>query len=95
MSTTKPRKKYDLEFKKRAVRISYKSERTIQSVADSLGIHVQLLYRWRQQFTPEGEKTQLSEAQDEATMLRKRIAELEEENYILKKATAFFAKHQK
>lgn len=95
MSSTKPRKKYDLEFKKRAVRLSYTSERTIQSVADSLGINVQLLYRWRKQFTPDGEKTQLSEAQDEAAMLRKRIAELEEENYILKKATAFFAKHQK
>lgn len=95
MSSTKPRKKYDLEFKKRAVRLSYSSERTIQSVADSLGIDVQLLYRWRKQFTPDGEKTQLSQAHDEATMLRKRIAELEEENYILKKATAFFAKHQK
>lgn len=44
MSSTKLRKKYDLEFKKRAVRLSYSSERTIQSVADSLGINVQLLY---------------------------------------------------
>lgn len=95
MSSTRTRKKYDVEFKKRAVRLSHSSERTLQEVADSLGIHVQLLYRWRQQYTPEGEKTKLAEAQDEASVLRQRIAELEEENYILKKATAFFAKHQK
>lgn len=95
MSSTRTRKKYDVEFKKRAVRLSHSSERTLQEVADSLGIHVQLLYCWRQQYTPEGEKTKLAEAQDEASVLRQRIAELEEENYILKKATAFFAKHQK
>ena len=94
MSSAKRRKQYDKEFKKRAVQLSYSSERSIQSVADSLGIHVQMLYRWRRQFTPDGEKTQLSEAQDEVSKLRKRIADLEEENYILKKATAFFAKHQ-
>lgn len=95
MSSIKTRKKYDIEFKKRAVRLSHSSERTIQEVADNLGIHVQLLYNWRRQYTPEGEKTKLADAQDEASILRQRIAELEEENYILKKATAFFAKHQK
>lgn len=95
MSSIKTRKKYDIEFKKRAAFLSHSSERTIQEVADNLGIHVQLLYNWRRQYTPEGEKTKLADAQDEASILRQRIAELEEENYILKKARAFFAKHQK
>lgn len=95
MASTNSRKKYDLEFKKRAVRLSYSSEQTIRSVAESLGISVQLLYRWRQQLTPEGEKTKLAEAQEAAKLLRQRIAELEEENYILQKVTDFFGKHQK
>jgi transposase-like protein len=34
---------------------------------------------------PDGDKTQLAEQQDELSELRKRVAELEEENYILKK----------
>lgn len=95
MSSIKTRRKYDEEFKRQAVRLSHSSERSVKEVADSLGIRVQLLYRWRQRYTPEGEKTKLAEAHDEANLLRRRIAELEEENYILKKATAFFAKHQK
>jgi transposase-like protein len=60
-----------------------------------------MLYRWRRLYTPDGEKTQFSEAQDENSALRQRITELEEENYILypqgyrQKAKAFFAKNQK
>jgi transposase len=76
------RKKYDEEFKKRTVRMSYSSERSVAAVAASLGV-------------TSGDKTQLAEQQDELSELRKRVAELEEENYILKKASAFFAKHQK
>ena len=95
MSSKKQRTRYDEEFKKRAVRLSNTSERTVKEVADSLGVNVQMPYRWRRLYTPDGEKTQFSESQDDNKALRQRIAELEEENYILKKATAFFAKHQK
>jgi transposase len=93
MSST--RKKYDEEFKQRAVRMSYSSERPVTAVADSLGITSNMIYRWRRKYTPDGEKTQLAQQQDELSELRKRIAELEEENYILKKASAFFAKNQR
>ena len=89
------RKKYDEEFKKRAVRMSYSSERPVTAVAESLGVTSNMIYRWRKKYTPEGEKTQLAQQQDELSNLRKRIAELKEENYILKKASAFFAKNQK
>lgn len=93
MSST--RKKYDEEFKQRAVRMSYSSERPVTAVADSFGITSNMIYRWRRKYTPDGEKTQLAQQQDELSELRKRIAELEEENYILKKASAFFAKNQR
>lgn len=93
MSNT--RKKYDEDFKKRAVRMSYSSERSVTAVAESLGVTSNMIYRWRKKYTPEGEKTHLTQQQDELSELRKRVAELEEENYILKKASAFFAKNQR
>ena len=89
------RRKYDEEFKKRAVRMSFSSERTVTQVAESLGISSNMLYRWRKKYTPDGEKTEMAQQQDEMRQLRLRNAELEEENYILKKAAAFFAQHQK
>ena len=89
------RRKYDEEFKKRAVRLSYTSERPVTEVAESLGITTNMIYRGRQKYTPDGDKTQMAEQQDELSKLHSRVAELEEENYILKKATAFFAKNQK
>lgn len=92
---SKKRRKYDEEFKKRAVRMSYTSERPVTEVAESLGITTNMIYRWRQKYTPDGDKTQMAEQQDELSKLHSRVAELEEENYILKKATAFFAKNQK
>jgi len=91
----KERRKYDEEFKKRAVRLSHSSERTITEVAESLGINTNMLHRWRQKYTPDGDKSKMAQQQDDLSQLRSRIAELEEENFILKKASAFFAKNQK
>lgn len=89
------RKKYDEDFKRRAVQLSYSSERTVKETAESLGIHVGILNRWRRQYTPAGEQTQLSAQEDENRQLRIRIAELENEVDLLKKASAYFAKHQR
>lgn len=75
--------------------MSFSSERLVTAVAESLGVTSNMIYRWRKKYMPNGDKTQLAEQQDEFSELRKRVAELEEENYILKKASAFFAKHQK
>ncbi len=91
----KNRRKYDEEFKKRAVRMSYSSERPVTEVAKSLGITSNMIYLWRKKYTPEGDKTKMAQQQDDMSVLQSRIAELEEENYILKKASAFFAKNQK
>mgnify|MGYP000979108197 FL=1 len=91
----KDRRQYDEEFKKRAVQLSYNPDRTVQSVVDSLGISQSMLYRWRQKYSEQGEKTEKTVQTEEVRLLRKRIAELEEENEILKKASAYFAKHQR
>jgi transposase len=91
----KDRRQYDEEFKKRAVQLSYNPERTVQSVVDSLGISHSMIYRWRKKYSATGEKTAEAVQTEAERLLRKRIAELEEENEILKKASAYFAKHQR
>ena len=88
------RRKYDEEFKKRVVRMSYSSERPVTEVAKSLGITSNMIYIWRKKHTPEGDKTKMAQQQDDMSALQSRIAELEEENYILKKASAFVC-HEK
>jgi len=92
---TGKRKEYDEEFKKRAVQLSYNPERTVQSVVESLGITHSMIYRWRKKYSETGEKTAEAVQIEDLRQLRKRIAELEEENEILKKASAYFAKHQR
>ncbi len=89
------RRRYDEEFKKRAVRLSYGSERSVRAVAESLGVHENMLHRWRKIYTPDGDKNQMAQQHDELQIIRHRIAELEEENDILKKASAYFAKNQR
>lgn len=92
---TSKRKEYDEEFKKRAVQLSYNPERTVQSVVESLGITNSMIYRWRKKYSETGEKTAEAVQIEDLRQLRKRIAELEEENEILIKASAYFAKHQR
>lgn len=89
------KRRYDEEFKQRAVRLSYSADRSVKSVTEALGITSAMLYRWRKDYTPEGNKTEAAEQHDEMRALRARIAELEEENYIFKKTSAYFAKHQR
>jgi len=89
------RKRYDEEFKKRAVQLSYDPARTVQSVVDSLGISQSMLYRWRAKYTANGERSEEALINDEMRQLRRQIKEMEEEIEILKKASAYFAKHQR
>ena len=88
------RKIYPEEFKKDAVRLFMsRGERTAQAVADGLGVRANQLYRWHRKYGPDitGASTrQQNEVDVEA--LRRRVRRLEQENSILKKAAAFFAK---
>lgn len=88
------RQKYDEEFKKNAVRLSFASGRTIKEVADDLGINVSLLYRWRKRFTPAGEKTRFATLEEENRALKLELAEIKIERDMLKKAAAYFARGQ-
>ena len=89
------RRKYDKEFKKNAVKLSYASNKSVSEVADDLGISPGILFRWRKLYTPQGEKTQYATLEEEYRALKLENAELKIERDMLKKAAAYFAKQQK
>lgn len=90
------RKSYSNEFKANVVRMILEENRRKVDVGRELGIHPNTITKWikhheQQQSTPPEEKDLAAENR----ALLKKLAELEEENEILKKAAAYFAKNQK
>jgi len=85
------RTKYDDEFKKTAVQLSYASPKSVREVAEDLGIHENLLYRWRKYYTKTGDKTQVATLEEEVKQLRLENAKLKMREEMLRKATAYFA----
>jgi len=88
---TSIRRKYDEEFKKNAVKLSHASSKPVADIARDLGISDGMLYRWRQKYTAQGDKTQTASMEEELKGLRLRNAELAMEVDMLKKASAYFA----
>ena len=87
--------KYPVELKERAVRLVEESGRPIRHVADDLGIHPESLRTWVRKaeadVAPRASRVLPSEVEAELRALRKRNAELERSNQILKEATVLFA----
>ena len=92
------RKRFSREFKEEAVRLLQEGGRTYREVAQSLGIDHRMLYRWEKQLQKEGPDAFRGEgnrtsAEAELHMLREEVRRLKEEQEILKKAAAFFARN--
>jgi transposase len=95
----KQRRQFSKEFKVEALRL-LEGGRSVREVAESFDLRPQQLRRWRNQlqreaadaFRGNGKRTALEE---ENWQLKRRIRELEEEKTILKKASAYFARHQR
>lgn len=85
------RMKYDEDFKKNAVKLSYASNKSVSEVSKQLGISDGMLYRWRQKYTQDGDKTRQATLEQEIKALRLELAEARMEADMLKKATAYFA----
>jgi transposase len=85
------RRKFDEDFKKNAVKLSHASNKSIAEVAKDLGISDGMLYRWRQKYTPDGDKTRQASLEEENKALRLELAELRIQADMLKKATVYFA----
>ena len=102
-----PKKKqaapYTEAFRREAVRRSEQEGVTAVQIARELGIHVNQIYNWRNQFKRLSEKQFNSmngvnyskDESEEMRRLKRKVKELEEENDFLKKATAYFAKDKK
>jgi len=95
-------KTFTREFKLEAVRLMETSNRPASEIAMELGIRRNQLYKWREQLSQKGDaaftRTQgrpRKEEQSDITTLRQENARLKEENEILKKAAAYFARELK
>lgn len=82
-------KKYTREFQENAVRLATLPGKTITSVAIELGVPQWKLRNWIKESK---QKLERSSEIDELIRLQKEVKRLEEENLILKKAAAYFAK---
>ena len=94
-ATPKPkrrRRKHSEEFKREAVKLVIEEGLPITEAARNLGLHPNLLRKWKQHFESEFEDTSLTEDERmEIARLRTENRRLRMERDILKKATAFFA----
>ena len=79
------RRRFTAEYKSEAVKRLEESGRSLQAVADELGIHANQLRGWRNEQRAAGSAEALAR-------LRREVKRLEQENEILKRAAAFFAR---
>lgn len=87
---------YEIEFKKKIVRLHLEEGRSLKSLAKEYGVSHASISNWTCQFRNECQTNEEAKEEydymKENLVLRKKLAELEKENDFLKKAAAFFAK---
>ncbi len=100
MSRGQARREFTKEFKFEAVQLSRQPGMTVVKAANDLGIRENMLHRWRREQATDGDGAfrgngRLRPAEAELEQLRRENAELRMEREILKKAAAYFARHQR
>jgi transposase len=100
MSEGKTRRRYDRAFKEGAVRLVVEGGQTLAGTAKDLGISENMLQRWKKEYVEDREhafpgKGRMKPEDAEVYQLKRRVADLEQEREILKKALAIFSKHPK
>lgn len=97
----KPYTTYSKEFKLEAIRLMNETDRPATQIAMELGIRRNQLYKWNEHMTKKGDVPSAKrgrpkkEDQSELAILKQENKQLKEDNEILKKATAYFAREQK
>jgi transposase len=96
--TRRPRRRFDDEFKEQAVRLVLDQGKSVCGAARDLDLTESSLRTWVERARADRGKGKpgvlTSVERDELGRLRKEVRELRTEREILKKAAAFFAKHQ-
>jgi len=92
------RRKFSKEYKLEAVRLA--EQRGARAASESLGVDMSLLYNWKKALESEGAEAfrgngNRTVLEEENRQLRLEVRRLREEAEILKKASAYFAKHLK
>ena len=93
-----PRKKYTEAYKKDSVRLMMaRGSRTVGEIARELGLNESLLHKWYRRYSGEltGQAEISQHEREDIEKMRRRMRELEQENALLKKAAALFAKEMK
>ena len=91
------RRRYDKQFKLDALRLIQDSDRPVAEIARELGVHPNVLYKWRDQLLSDGDhafpgKGKLKPEDEELRRLRRELETVKEERDILKKALAVFSR---
>lgn len=87
------RRSYTTEFKLQAARQVLETDKTASEVSRDLGIGDNLLRRWCKEHEQLESQPKTDESkEDEIRRLRNELKSLKEDNDILKKAAAYFAK---
>ena len=94
MAQKRARRRFTREYKAQAVQRLIESGRPLADIAAELDVSPGQLSQWRNEQLAAGSAEALAQKADEAEMLRLRreVKRLEDENLILRKAAAFFAK---
>lgn len=87
------KRKFTFEFKKEAVALVTEQDYTVARAATSLGISSKTLHTWVTLARSQPDGVLSDDERTELKRLRKENKELRPEKEILKKASAFFAKH--
>jgi transposase len=100
MDERRRRRRFDKEFKYEAVQLITEGGETVASVARDLGIHENLLHKWKHQYLEEGAeafpgKGKLKHRDEEVRRLKRELAKVKQQRDILKKALAIFSKEPK
>lgn len=100
MTDSTKRRVFDQEFKRDAVKLIVEGGRRLRDVSRDLGIHENVLQRWKSQYLEDREhafpgKGHMKPHEEELLRLKKKVLDLEQEREILKKALAIFSKHPK
>ena len=93
-------KQYDSEFKMKAIRRLERTGESVAKVASDLGVNKNTMHGWVKRYREKSANLfpgigKLSDEDEKIRKLKRENRDLREENEILKKAAAYFAKNQK
>ena len=91
MNKGNARKQFNDDFRKMVVEL-YHSGQAVRDLSSEYGVSEVTIYTWIKKFTPMDLEDGSSVTPDDYAKLQKQMLRLQEENEILKKAMAIFAK---